>query len=317
MFWRRKITQAGLGLFVGAVSVYGQTNPPAQQPSVTYNTDFFRKVTHGSVFIYDTQHDACTPPPPNLTLAPMGSGFVTGIEKKGGLTPQGYSGWRFLITAKHVVKNRTEIQIRVNSENESKLVCKMLKLEMQGKEQNVIMAPDGVDLVAIVLPHLEDAYPTVVASTLLIDEAKMKELNIGIGTEVLTIGYLYSYSGREKNFPVAQFGHISLMTDEVWYHNDSSGLMEQGYGLDLSNAPGLSGAPVFSHGIEFETNPVRFRQLSPYLIGVVKAMMLAPANGQWISQGIAVIEPGVNLKALMQQIATMLKAQGADIADIQ
>lgn len=321
----RKITQAGLWLLVGAVSVCAQTNPIPQQPSAkqapeqsaTYNAEFFHKATHGSVFIYDNQHDACAPLPPNVILLPLGSGFLTGIEKKGGLTPQGYNGWRFLITAKHVVANHVEIQIRVNSEDESKVVCKALKLVTQGKGQNVVTAPAGVDLVAIAWPQLEDAYPTVIASNLLIDEAKMKEWNVGIGTEVLTIGYLYSYSGQQKNFPVAKFGRISLMTDETWYHSPASGLQERGYVLDLSNTPGLSGAPVFSHGVEFEMNPFRFRQLPPYLIGVVKGLMLAPANGQLISQGVAVIEPGANLKALMQQIATMLKAQGADIADIQ
>jgi hypothetical protein len=39
-------------------------------------------------------------------------------------------------------------------------------------------------------------------------------------------------------------------------------------------------------------------------------------NGQLISQGIAVIEPGENLKALMHEIATELKAGGADVVPI-
>jgi hypothetical protein len=45
--------------------------------------------------------------------------------------------------------------------------------------------------------------------------------------------------------------------------------------------------------------------------------MLAPVNGQMISQGIAVIEPGANLKALMRQAASALKAAGADVVEIQ
>jgi hypothetical protein len=56
--------------------------------------------------------------------------------------------------------------------------------------------------------------------------------------------------------------------------------------------------------------------LPPVLIGVVKGLMLVPVNGQLISQGIAVIEPGENLRALMVQIAAMLKAGGADVVEI-
>jgi hypothetical protein len=307
---RMPTLSVALWLFFSAIAIGRQNSSPQQSTASSqspvkqppsHNTEFFRKATNGSIFIYNNQHDPCAPLPPNLTLFPLGSGFVTGVEKRGASTPPVWNGWKFLITAKHVIANQNEIVIRVNAEKESKLVCKPLKLETQGKGQNVIMAPAGVDLVAIVLPQLEDADPTVVTPSLLVDEAMMTEGSIGVGTQVLTIGYLFSYSGQKANFPVAKFGHISLMTDESWYFNPESKLMEQGYALDLSNAPGLSGAPVYSHGVEFETDPFRYRELPPYLIGVVKGLMLAPVNGQLISQGVAVVEPGANLKTLMQQ----------------
>jgi hypothetical protein len=173
-----------------------------------------------------------------------------------------------------------------------------------------------VDLEAVAMPEILGADPTVLTSGLLLDEAKMKEWNLGVGTQVVTIGYLFGYSGRAMNFPVAKFGHISIVTDESWYLNPESKVMEQGYVLDLSNAPGLSGAPVFAYGVEIETNPFRYRELPPYLIGVVKGLMLVPVNGQLISQGIAVVEPGGNLRALMVQIATALKAGGANVVEI-
>lgn len=323
----RKITlSVVLWLSLGGIATSGQQNPTPQQPLATsqvpekqspsHSAEFFQKATNGSIFIYDNQRDPCAALPPNVTLLPLGSGFVTGVEKKGVSTPQSWNGWKFLITAKHVVANHHEIVIRVNAEDESKLVCKTVKLQPEGREQNVVSAPSGVDLVAIVLPQLEGADPTVVSPSLLIDEAKMKESSIGVGTQVLTIGYLLGYSGQKANFPIAKFGHISLMTDELWFFNPESRLIEQGYALDLSNAPGLSGAPVYAHGVEFETNPFRYRELPPYLVGVVKGLMLAPVNGQLISQGVAVIEPGANLKALMRQIATMLKSEGYDVVDI-
>jgi hypothetical protein len=297
----------------------------AQQPSVPQPTqkelpnrqaEFFQKATNGSIFIYGPQVDPCAPLPEGRTLLPLGSGFVTGVEKRGASTPNSWSGWKFLVTAKHVLARQDEIIIRVNAAGESRFVCKKIKLETQGPSQNVIVASSGVDLEAIAMPEIAGADPTVVPSDILVDEARMKEWNIGVGTQVLTIGYLLGYSGQKANFPVAKFGHISLITDEAWYFNPESKLLEQGYVLDLSNAPGLSGAPVFAHGMEFEASPFRFRELPPYVVGIVKGLMLAPVNGQMISQGIAVIEPGANLKALMRQIAAVIKAGGGDVVDI-
>jgi hypothetical protein len=180
----------------------------------------------------------------------------------------------------------------------------------------LIPAPPGIDLVAIVLPEITGADPTVLPTSLLIDDGKMKEFGIGVGTEVLSVGYLYGYSGQKANFPMAKFGHVSVMSDESWFSSPSSHLVEQGYVLDLSNAPGLSGAPVFTHGMEFVTNPFRYRELPPYLIGVVKALMLAPVGNQAISFGTTVVEPGANVKTLMKEIARVLKSQGIDAEDV-
>jgi hypothetical protein len=313
---------------------------PPQQPKPNDQAQFFQLATNGSIFVYGSGADPCAAPPPGTTLLPLGSGFVAGIEKSprssrsisrsrtlgsgfvagieksGASKPGAWNGWKFLVTAKYVLANRADVTIRVNSEDGSKFVCKTITLELSGTKQNVVLAPDGVDLAAVALPEIPDCDPTVVSSSLLTDEAKMKEWNIGVGTEVLTIGYLYGFSGLQSNYPVAKFGRISLITEEPWYFNPESRLMEKGYVLDLSNAPGLSGAPVFTHGVEFETDPFRYRSLPPVLIGVVKGLMLVPVNGQLISQGIAVIEPGENLRALMVQIAAMLKAGGADVVEI-
>jgi hypothetical protein len=185
-----------------AVCVSSAQQPPAPQQSIqkeppSHQTEFFQKATNGSIFIYNTQHDPCAPLPPDQTMLPLGSGFVTGVEKKGASTPQMWNGWKFLVTAKHVVANQSEIIVRVNAEHESKFVCKTLELQMQGQRQNVLSAPAGIDLVAISLPQIEGADPTVVSSPLLIDEAKMKDWNIGVGTQVLTVD-ICTYTAGEK-----------------------------------------------------------------------------------------------------------------------
>ncbi len=266
-----------LCLSVFVVNASAQQNPAAPQASpaqqvpqkepLTHRAEFFQKAAGSSVFIYGTEIDPCTPLPPGVNLLPAGSGFVSGVGKKGASTPQSWNGWRFLVTAKHVIANRNEIIIRVNAANASNFICKKLTLHTQGPEQNVIGAKPGVDLAAISLPEIEDYVATVVPSFMLIDEKKMKDWSIGVGTEVLTIGYLFSYSGQKANYPVVKFGHISMMSDESWYMNPDSKLMEQGYVLDMSSAPGLSGSPVFTHGVEIETTPLRYRELPPYVVG--------------------------------------------------
>jgi hypothetical protein len=308
-----------LSIFLSVTNASAQQAPTAQQSPQTvpsHQAEFFQKAINSSIFIYGPAQDPCTPLSPDKILLPLGSGFVIGIDKKSTSTTEQWNGWKFLVTAKHVIANQNNIRIRVNAAHESKFICKTIALVTQGQGRNVEFAPDGVDLVAVALPEIEGSDPTVITSALLIDEAKMKDWSVGVGTQVLTVGYLFGFSGQKANYPVAKFGHISLITDESWFFNPESKLMEQGYVLDLSNAPGLSGAPVLTHGVEIETNPFRYRELPPYVIGVVKGLMLVPVNGQMISQGIAVIEPGQNLKALVRQIATELKAEGADVGEI-
>jgi hypothetical protein len=83
----RKITLSiVLWLSLGAIAAAGQQTPAPQQPLVpskapekqspSHNAEFFQKATNGSIFIYDNQHDPCAALPPNLTLLPLGSGFV-------------------------------------------------------------------------------------------------------------------------------------------------------------------------------------------------------------------------------------------------
>jgi hypothetical protein len=316
MFW--------LMMIVAGASAQQNPPPPQAPPSQqapqkeppTHRAEFFQKAAGNSTFIYGTEIDPCLPLPPGVTLLPLGSGFVSGVEKKGASTPQSWTGWRFLVTAKHVIASRNEIIIRVNAANASNFICKKLALHTQGPEQNIVLAKPGADLAAISLPEIEGYTAAVVPSFMLIDEEKMNNWGIGVGTEVLTIGYLFGYSGQKANYPVAKFGHISMMSDESWYLNPDSMLMEQGYVLDLSNAPGLSGSPVFTYGVEIETNPFRYRELPPYLVGVVKGLMLAPAGDQNISQGVAIIEPATNLKTLMHDVGEALKRGGADIEPI-
>lgn len=256
------------------VSSAQQTPAPQQSPAPqadqgdTHEAEFSRLAVNGAIFIYRTPVDPCAPISPGPTaLLPLGSGFVVGVESTDS-TPQHWHGWKFLVTAKHILANQSEVIVRVNAANGSKFICKTLAIHPQDNQSNVVFGPDGVDLVALWLPDIDGADPTVVPSAMLIDESQMKKSSIGVGTQVVTVGYLFGFSGQKANFPVMKFGHVSAVTDEAWFYNKETRLSEQGYVVDLPNAPGLSGAPVFAHGVEIETSPgLRYRQLPPYVVG--------------------------------------------------
>ena len=313
-----------------AASAVAKQIPTAQPsstptpPKASVRAEFADLTSQGTVFIYKSPSplDPCAPMTPGpMPLIPLGTGFVVGIDSTEA-TPQLWSGWKFLVTAKHVLANEREVILRVNSEDEKRFVCKSVEISASGDKQNTLFARKGVDLVAVRFPEIEGADPTVVPIEMVADESKMREWDIGVGTQVATVGYLFGYSGRRTNFPVVKFGHISAMSSEPWFYNRGVDMVEDAYVVDLPNAPGLSGAPVFAYGYEIDTKTgLRYRELPPYVVGVVKDLLLAPipVNSEqavMISQGVAVIEPGSNLKALMRQIWVLLKSAGRNVRDI-
>ena len=244
----------------------------------------------------------------------MGTGFVVGIKDKSAPPSTLWKGFKFLITAKHVLDKQTDIIIRINMTHDKGFKCQPIHLTDNGAGENLIFAAKGVDLAAVVLPEIPETDPTVIDADSIINGKTMRQFGIGVGTKVFTVGYIFGYAGKRSNYPVTKFGHLSVMTDEHWFLNPESKLLEQGDVVQLPNTPGLSGAPVITHGIEFDTNPFRYRALPPYLVGVIKALLLAPINNnRWITQDVAVIEPAGNLQSLMHEIELKLKEAGKDV----
>ena len=110
------------------------------------------------------------------------------------------------------------------------------------------------------LPEIPGADPTVIPSSLLIDANGMTDRNIGVGADVLTVGYLLGYDGQKINAPVAKFARVSQVSEQWWYHNPQSKRIEQAYALDLSSALELSGAPVFA--LAWRSQRTRFNIVS-------------------------------------------------------
>jgi len=285
------------------------TSTPPPSPS-----DYLKKLAQNTIFIYDGAATPCAHAVDKSAL-PLGTAFFIGLQKQKDSPEERDALWDFIITAKHVVQDRTRIILRMNTADGSSFTCFPLTLT----DANRLFAPSGVDLVSISAPEIPNTTPQVFTPSMLLDEEKMRSYEVGVGTQVFSVGYLYGYSGEQVNYPVTKFGHISVLTDESWFAGPLSHINEKGYIIELQNTPGLSGAPVVTYGFEFKL-PFQFRVLPPYLVGVVKALMTAPVkvgpnDGSIIaiSQGIAIVEPAFSLKALVDQIVGALRSRGAKV----
>lgn len=295
------------------VNIEAQATATVKRPTV----DYLQSAAKSSIFVYDGSTRPCDPPPAGTELLPVGSGFVVGIGQKGH-SPDQWRGWKFLITAAHVIGNRTDIIVRLNRTDTSSFKCAPLHLLRAGEGQNVFFDDiNDSDVVAVSLPDIGNTDPTVFDYSMLLDAPHMSEWEIKTGTNIFSVGYLYGYSGQTQNYPVTKFGKISVLTTEKWYLNPELHRPEQAYIVEMQNAPGLSGAPVMTYGVDIKFNPLRYRELEPYVVGVVKGLLLVPVSDgptpQLISQGLAAVEPADHIRELLRSIADRLKRGGAEV----
>jgi hypothetical protein len=305
--------------------------------SIAQEADYVRDAVKSAIFVYPSNTQPCATANPEQPLTPAGSGFVVGLARKGGAL-----GWKFLVTADHVIGNQSSVILRMNQKDTQAFICYPLTLVASGPNQNVFRStrPEA-DIVAINIPDIPNTYPTVFDYSLLLDEKIINDWEIREGADVFTVGYLFGYAGIKQNFPVTKFGKVALLTDELWYRSNRSititlteqqreqvrkasgkvvtdvqiapGILEKGYIVELQNVPGLSGAPVILQSLQLritEKNVLQHRRLDPLILGVIKGLLPSPVGG---SQGVAVIEPAPHLRELLRSIADHLNAAGFEV----
>lgn len=283
-------------------------------------SEFLGSAAGSVAFIYDGATEPCIDSPPGTTLLPLGTGFVSGIPKRG-LAPDSptWTGVKFLITAEHVVHGKSKVVIRLNRDDNVGFTCFPMELKWDGKEENSFVSEKPeVDLAAIYLPKIPDTDPWVIDYSLVLDAKSMSVWQVEEGTEVFTIGYLFGYSGLKKNYPVKKFGKIALLTEENWCPSPlHPGQLQKAYIVELQNVPGLSGAPVLLQSPRFillRGGTLALRHNPPMVVGVIKDLLKAPVGpGQVISQGVAAVEPGGELKALLRQVAKQITSRQSEL----
>ena len=159
-------------VFLLALSVTAKAEQSTRtEQTVSHQRKTLAQIATGSIFVYGPGFDPCAPSPAGQILIPYGSAFVVGLRDKKTATPELWSGWKFLITAKHVIASHSDVIIRLNTANVSSFVCHSLTLETDGLEENVVFAPAGIDLVAVAMPDIPETDPATfdAASNVLVD----------------------------------------------------------------------------------------------------------------------------------------------------
>lgn len=272
-------------------------------------------VRNSVVFIFDDAQNPCT----NTKAMPMGTGFIVGFRLKE--DPARF--FKFVVTNAHVLDGRKAIYVRLNNVSETGSVCERIDLTTS----SFLPTDKSFDLAAFSLPDSPDTSPAVIDYSFMLGVQQLKKGEIDEGTEVVGMGFLNPYAGMSRNFPVMRFGKIALFTDEKWV-DDGKRPVGQGYLVEIYNVGGSSGSPVVLQPSQVRINKdnvFQQRRISPYVIGVIKGhpntlveafevqgnqLVKSPGKYVAVSSGVAIVEPGENLKVFMREIAALLESRG-------
>lgn len=160
-----------------------------------------------------------------------GTGFFVQRQRTGASKPAQY-----LVTNIHVAqaKNRT---LRINT-----LSGGVDFHEIKGSDW--VNHPNGDDIAAIALavePHW--ATSALDWSALAVTQARMIELNMGVGDEAFMLGRFVSLETVQLNQPLARFGNVAMMPGVPV--KDGRGIEVEAFLVEMRSLSGFSGSPVF------------------------------------------------------------------------
>lgn len=74
-------------------------------------------------------------------------------------------------------------------------------------------------------------------------KARLTELNMGVGDEVVMLGRFVTVEGQHRSQPLARFGNIAMMPGELV--TDGRGMRVEAFLVEMRSLSGFSGSPVF------------------------------------------------------------------------
>jgi hypothetical protein len=220
----------------------------------------------------------------NDTFVPYGTGFLAQAE-----------ACSYLITNKHIAEplDDAPFLIRLNKASGGADIVSIDPVELAEKWHFHPTDPD-VDIAVMPLNRdLERAgYDTrVVGEAIFVNDSHIVGELIGVGDACYTVGLFRLMAGVGRNLPIVHTGNIALMPDEEriptkdWL-NSSKRRYVEGYLVETTNLPGLSGSPVFVrlsfvHNINHDgiLAPARMALATVFLLGVWQSSWDAPLEG--------------------------------------
>lgn len=176
---------------------------------------------------------------------PIGTGFYVATQSPDKKQQHGY-----LVTAKHVLQSgatgRTylaEVIVRLNRKGGGTETCE-IPLQTEGREKNVFFHKDAsVDVCVIPLPYDFSSLDVIFLPTSWVtSKQQFEQLKISEGSDVFFVGMFTPHLGKSKNYPVARFGRVALLSDEKI---DFGGEPQDLYLIETFSFGGNSGSPVF------------------------------------------------------------------------
>lgn len=207
----------------------------------------------------------------------------------------------YAVTNRHVIKEMTDDSgagpvIRVNTIDGNVATIATISSDW-------VFHPLGHDLAAcwakIVFGKFE---VETIPPTQLLTEEKAMEMNLGVGDDVITVGRFRTHEGKQRNTPVARFGHISMMPLESvynWYLN----MPQESFLVECHSASGNSGAPVLVDptGVNTQLLGIVWGHLDEY-VGVLDNEN-RPIDPSWrvkYNTGMMVVVPAWRILELLE-----------------
>jgi len=172
---------------------------------------------------------------------PRATAFVASIR-------EGDFGWRYLVTAEHVISGLTtkghEILVRSNLKNGTVAENKLSNGRWWFHPDNE-RHPTDVAVIPIDFSDDEDflAIPLNLDTSMAATQLALSAGPVTVGHEVYITGLFRSHYGQQQNVPIVRIGNIAMMRGEMVYTKYCG--YTDAYLIEARSIGGLSGSPVF------------------------------------------------------------------------
>ncbi|XSC44030.1 S1 family peptidase [Bradyrhizobium sp. RDT10] len=196
------------------------------------------------------------------------------------------------MTAKHVLKDQQgnsfkSVFVRVNSKAGDPQFAPLPLTQVYTHSDPT------VDLAVIPVQPDENTFDfRMLGEDFLTTKQSFSDLKIGEGSDVFFVGLFTSFYGQHKNFPIARFGRVAMISNEKIPWQDGPNFPAQHadlYLLETQSYGGNSGSPVFFH-LGPDRIPGQLFLGSEYrLAGVMRGTFLNRSPIQFLQAPTAVI----------------------------